>query len=194
MNDKSDLIIDGYYFGSYEDAQNAEKEIKNATYLNDRISTMNVRQMKAVYDKMIDEKVFSTPVGWEFLKYLKTLLLEKGISEEEIRPIPLYVNFTSQKKDYFSADENSHIAKMRINPSRKKNKSIKDAFKISIIVNVFMVILVIILFYITINSDNPNIINYKQAITNEYADWEQELTQREQAVREKEKAFEDFSG
>ena len=27
-----------------------------------------------------------------------------------------------------------------------------------------------------------------------YADWEQELTQREQAVREKEKAFEDFSG
>ena len=35
-------------------------------------------------------------------------------------------------------------------------------------------------------SDNPNIINYRNAIVNEYASWEQELTEREKAVRRKE--------
>ena len=34
------------------------------------------------------------------------------------------------------------------------------------------------------NSDTPNIVNYRQAVVNEYSEWEQELTKREQAVRE----------
>lgn len=42
------------------------------------------------------------------------------------------------------------------------------------------------MFVITLQSDNPNILNYRQAITNEYASWEQELTERENKVREKE--------
>jgi hypothetical protein len=33
----------------------------------------------------------------------------------------------------------------------------------------------------------PNIINYKTAIMNEYASWEQELSEREAKVREREK-------
>ena len=47
-------------------------------------------------------------------------------------------------------------------------------------------VLVFAMFVITLQSDNPNILNYRQAITNEYASWEQELTERENKVREKE--------
>ena len=34
--------------------------------------------------------------------------------------------------------------------------------------------------------NNPNILNYQNAVLNKYASWEQELMEREQAVREKE--------
>ena len=48
-------------------------------------------------------------------------------------------------------------------------------------------ILVVLLFVITLTGENANIINYRNAIVNEYSDWEDELTQREQIVREKER-------
>ena len=38
-------------------------------------------------------------------------------------------------------------------------------------------------------SNVPNIVNYKTAIENEYADWEQQLMQRENAVREAERSL-----
>ena len=36
-------------------------------------------------------------------------------------------------------------------------------------------------------SEQPNVINYERAITSKYASWEQELTDREQVIREKER-------
>ena len=56
---------------------------------------------------------------------------------------------------------------------------------------VFLIILVILMFVITIKSNNPNILNYKEAIINEYASWEEELNAREEAIKEKEKELED---
>ena len=46
--------------------------------------------------------------------------------------------------------------------------------------------MVIAMFVIAIKADNPNMLNYKTAVLNEYSEWEQELKDREQAVREKE--------
>lgn len=184
--EKSELIVGGYYFGSFEDAKAAEKEIKNAGYLNERIATMSPNQMKAVYDKMLDEKVFQTPVGWEFLKYLKGKLTDSGVSEDAIRPIPLYCNFNAQKKDRIEKEKNNHIAREHVKPSQKRTKTMKDMLRFSIIANIVLIILVVLMFVITIKSDNPNILNYKEVITNEYATWEQELTERENALREKE--------
>ena len=43
------------------------------------------------------------------------------------------------------------------------------------------------MFYITLTGETDNIINYRKNITNRYAGWEQELSDREKAVREAEK-------
>lgn len=43
------------------------------------------------------------------------------------------------------------------------------------------------MFMITLKSDNPNILNYEKNLVNRYAAWEQELREREQVVREKER-------
>lgn len=189
MADKTDLIIGGYFFGSYEDAQKAEKEMKNAQYLEERVSSMPVKQLLGVYDKMIDERVFETPVGWEYLKYMKNSLISKGVEEEKIRPIPLRTVFVSrEEKDY------SHVAKLYVKPTKSETNRYKKNFMRSVIVNIFLVILVIAMFIIALKSPSPNILNYKQVITDNYAAWEQELTEREAAVREKEKQYENLGG
>ena len=52
--------------------------------------------------------------------------------------------------------------------------------------NVFLALLVAGMFFVAMTGNNPNILNYQNAVLNKYAAWEQELTEREQAVREKE--------
>jgi hypothetical protein len=42
------------------------------------------------------------------------------------------------------------------------------------------------MFYVNSTINSPTILNYEQEILNKYAAWEQELTEREAAVKEKE--------
>ena len=57
----------------------------------------------------------------------------------------------------------------------------------SIILNIVLFILVGLMFYVATTSETDNIINYRKNITNRYSSWEQDLTDREKAVREAEK-------
>lgn len=182
MANRDDMIVGGYFFGSIDDAKQATKELKNAEYLNERVSVMSSHQLLALYDKMIDEKVFLTPVGWEYLKYIKNLTIRSGIDESLIRPIPIYTTFGSSNDDR----NYEHIAKMYVKPTKSKGDSIKDKLKISVILNIFLLVIIIAMFFITMNSTSPNIINYKTVITNQYSVWENELNEREAAIKAKE--------
>ena len=77
----------------------------------------------------------------------------------------------------------------QLTPSQVIEKYFPDVKKLrySVWGNVVLVVLVILLFVITITGENANIINYRNAIENEYSQWEDELTAREQVVREKER-------
>ena len=55
------------------------------------------------------------------------------------------------------------------------------------ILNVMLALAIVAMFVISFVSDQPNILNYERAITDKYASWEQELNQREQTIRDKER-------
>jgi len=57
----------------------------------------------------------------------------------------------------------------------------------SIILNVVLVLAVGFMFYIAYTSEHPNVLNYKRNLVNKYAQWEQELSEREKEIREKER-------
>ena len=57
----------------------------------------------------------------------------------------------------------------------------------AVVLNVLLAICVLAMFIIALKGETPNIINYKNNIINQYSSWEQELTERENAVREKER-------
>lgn len=183
MEDRKELVVGGYRFDRLSDASEAALEIEKATYFEQRISGRSPENMLAIYDKVLDERIFVTPVGWEYLKFLQARLKEEGIDADRIRPIPLYHTFRFQKVD---EQENKGVARERIHPSTKKKMTAADKMRISVITNVILVLLVAVLFIITLNGENANALNYRKAIQNQYASWEQELTEREKAVKEKE--------
>ena len=180
MADKNDFYVEGYYFGSLEDAQQAQLEKKKADYFDGKLNGKNAESVLAVYDKILDERVFITPIGWSYLRKLQKELLLQGVDKERIRPIPMYVTFSHKEESTMEA-----LVRERVKPSVKISSDRKK-LRTSVIVNLFLAILVIAMFAITLKSDNPNILNYKNAIVNQYASWEQELSEREKQLRQKE--------
>lgn len=181
MSDRDNLLVSGYSFASLKDAETARAEGRKIEFFKEKTRGRSPANLLALYDKLLDEKVFKTPVGYEYLRQLQTQLLQAGISKELIRPIPLYINFS------YNAEEEIEKAavKQRIRQSKiRKDKS--GRLKLSIYINILLAALVAAMFIITLKGDNPNILNYKKTIVNQYAAWEQELTRRENEVRKKE--------
>lgn len=179
MSDQSEFYAFGYRFAALDDVKQAQLEHQEQLYFETRLPRNDARKMLAVYDKVLDEKIFVTPVGWSFLLKMQEELRMLGVEEEKIRPIPLYGTFTH------NPDGESRALRQRITTSGKQDEG-KGKIRLSLLANVILCILVIAMFVISLNGSNPNILNYKHSIENEYAAWEQELTDRERVIRQKE--------
>lgn len=186
MDSKSNLIVEGFIFNSEADAQLARQEVEKIEYLEKRMNYMLPENMLEVYEKTLENKLVQTPVGWNYLYNMRLKMEVAGIDEAKIPPIPLYGTFAYRRSDELSAN----IAKQRIKSSAKKEKPVDKRYRVRffVAVGVCLALLVVVvgMFRIALQSRNPNILNYKEAILNQYAAWEQELTEREKAVREKE--------
>jgi effector-binding domain-containing protein len=175
---KESYTVCGFDFLSENDAQKAEMDLSKIKVLQTRVKASRPNDIKAVYEKAIENKIFKTPIGWGYLYGMRDQLLESGFTEEDLIPIPVNVPMTRH-----SAMENLS-AKQR-SSGEKKNPGFGRIF--SIVLNVVLAILVIAMFFIAASGENDNIINYKRNITNRFSSWEQELTERERKVREAEK-------
>ena len=117
------------------------------------------------------------------LEYLRELQGELRAREEElgeeVPPIPLWTSFADVRTK-------TSPARRRIQPMPEDGGK-KAGLHLSVIMNIVMLVAIIAMFVITLNSDQPNILNYERNLQNKYASWEQELTRREQTVREKER-------
>ena len=181
-DDRTDtnFIVGGYDFLSELDAQKASLDLSKIKVLEERVKASRPKDIKAVYEKAIENKIFKSPIGWEYLARLRDRLYASGFSEEELIPIPIPVSLTRH-----SAFENLSV-QQRIRPVTKDNKAeFKRLFPY--ILNIFLLIIVIAMFIIASTSDSDNILNYKRNVTNRFSSWEQDLTQREKVIREKEK-------
>ena len=172
-------IVDGFSFYTAQDAELALQEQKKIAYLEAHMDYHNPESILKIYQKALRERIFKTPLGVMYLKQLQQFLeQQENINPEEIPPIALYAIYDEQIR------KNATPARQRVQPPDKKEKS--NALTISVTLNVALVIAIIAMFVITLNSGQPNILNYEKNLVNKYAAWEQELTEREQAVREKE--------
>lgn len=179
-NTGDNFIVEGYQFVSENDAQKATMDASKIRLLESRVKASRPVDIKAVYEKSIENKIFKTPIGWIYLSGLRKKLLDSGFKDEDIIPVPMEVSFTRH-----SAIENLTV-RQRIKPADKeKNIEFRKVFPI--VLNIVLAILVILMFVIAATSESDNIINYRRNVTNRYASWEQDLKEREKAVRQAEK-------
>jgi len=181
MADKADWVVEGFQFGTEQDAKLAKSEKSKVQRLENRIDYNNLEIILAVYNKAVDNRVFKTPVGYEYLKKLQSILKEASDLGETVADIPV--------QGVYSLRESTSPAVERVKASRKKPKPTRKmiGLRTSVFINVVLLLLVALMFLISMTGSNPTVLNYKHAIQNEYSQWEEELSQRESAVREKER-------
>lgn len=178
----ADKIIDGFTFTDAADAALVEAEIARIKYLAEKINMNNPQGVFAVYDKLVQGGLFVTPIGYEYLRTLQNYLYKcPDIPDETIRSIPVAISYTD------ALDKRAKQREEKLEQSaRKYRKTFKNEYRISLVANLILIILVIAMFVITLQADNPNMLNYREAILNEYSEWEQDLSGREKVIKERE--------
>ncbi len=182
MENQQEKTVAGYLFTTEKDVRLAEAERKKIEYLEMRIDYAKPETILRVYEKSIQERIFKTPVGLQYLKQQQDFLLaQEGVDPDSVMPIPLYASFDGELRD------KPNPARNRLRGKAAGGEKQKSGFFASVVLNILLVLAVCAMFTIALNSENPNILNYERAVRDKYASWEQELTQREQTIREKER-------
>lgn len=180
------IEVGGFLFATEKEADIAREEIKKIYYIRTRLHREDPESMLVIYNKLIETHVFSTPIGINFLSEIHSELISSGtIREENILSIP--VAATRINPDESILDDELPTRKIK----RKKDKNYFAEYNICRLIIVLLLICVGAMFYITLHSDNPNILNYETAIQNKYASWSEELNQKEKELRDREKAIEE---
>ena len=176
----AELEVEGFLFGSPEDAEKARVDAQKRDLLINRYGNARPAQLLTIYEKAIENRIFKTPVGWEYLAGVRKRLIDSGIREESISPIPVDLVIAR------AVVRDAYVPRQRIQPPPPK-KDIHYRTILSLAVNIILLILVVVMFMVAYYSDTDNILNYKENVTNRYAGWQQELSAREQQIREKER-------
>ena len=183
----SQLVVQGVRYASIHDAAAAREELKKIMYIKSRMNYNNPVEVLAIYNKMIENKLFVTPTGHEFLFEIRSFLMQSpAVDPDSIYTINTESLFTQRAR-------NEARASMRPSTppdARAELKKMRNGYRTSVIVNIFLILVIIALFAIALNSDNPNILNYRTVIENQYAEWEENLEERERQLKEKERQME----
>ena len=175
------LVVDGFVFSSKQEATIAVSELKRIEQLEKKLNYDNLDAVAMIYTKSISNELFRTMVGCSYLKRLQVVLLQNQYDKVDFDKYPIPVPVSNSKPEEIERTEKT--LKVRINHQKELKQKLKRAH----LINLILLALVGSLFAIALTADNPNILNYRYNIQNEYSQWAQELQEREEIIREKEK-------
>lgn len=183
MSENNNLTVSGFTFANEKDAELAREEEKKIYFIRTKLNMNNPESVLVIYNKMIKNRVLRTPMGMSFLQELHDYLMEQpGIDDEEVSSIPLYISYNSE------AVEDAPMRSRRIRANSVR--TYKREYDICRLIIALLICCIIAMFCITMKADNPNILNYETAIQNKYAQWAQELNEKEAQLKERERALE----
>lgn len=175
---KNEFELEGFSFCSKQDMLVAENELKGVEYLKKKTNMKNPKSVLVVYNKIVAEGLFHTPIGMKYLIELQKYLLDnKEIDNNTISQIPvepLHEGISKKKL----------VDKIAMIFSNSK-KAYRERLKLALITNVILVFVIVGMFIIAKTSNQVNILNYEEKIVDKYASWEQDLTERENKLKEK---------
>ena len=82
--------VSGFVFENEEQAKLAKKEVEGIQYIHDNMNMDNPQMVQEIYQRIMAQELFHTPIGYAYLKelqdYLKGL---PGVDASEIPGIPV---------------------------------------------------------------------------------------------------------
>lgn len=189
---RDDYCIDGFLFQTEEEAEQAQKEVEGIHYIKANLDMEDPQAVLQVYDNLIKQRLFETPVGYCFLHELKKYLVAiPAISNEDIKAIPIVQTEQadlseikkSKKKSEKKAEKKQKQSRQKTQ-KKEKNVNYKSRCTVFMTTTLILAISVITMMILAATSDNVNILNYENKLIDKYSAWEQELDEREQALDE----------
>lgn len=183
-------VIMGFEFENEDDYFMAKKEMQYINKINGNIKTTNPEHLLEIYNKIIDDKIFKTPVGIEYLRNIQlSLVKNKQIDKSKIKNIPVIVyDSDADIKENFNRAVVKNL-NSKISNAKKKADKCKDLYIKMIIVNVALVLTITVMFVISHNSKKFDEDYYRESIENEYISWENSIKERESVIKEKENDY-----
>ena len=174
--EQKDLIVCGFKFSSFKEAQVAIKEKKTIETIRERLDMNNPESVYQIHEKLIQRELFKTIVGYSFLLELRHLLVTEYMYNED----DLSVAVIPKQLEY---DEVNELNKGVLEQKVQDLLIVKKRMAITIFALAFMVVAMFVIAAI-----NPNVgyINAENKVLNKYSAWQEDLEQREQIVKEKE--------
>ena len=76
MERKADWEVGGFQFGSEKDVELAKTEQEKIGFMEKRMRYDQPETVLAIYNKAIENRIFQTPVGLQYLQRLHDFLIE----------------------------------------------------------------------------------------------------------------------
>ncbi|MGN0351316.1 MAG: hypothetical protein ACI4ES_06645 [Roseburia sp.] len=188
VEQRKEILVGGFLFQDEKTAEQAKREVEGVQFIQDKIDKAQPKMVLQVYNQVIRQKMFETAVGQTYLKDLQEYLRAvPEIRSEDILPIPVgrtrgtYVAATPQRENKPPQKKTTNV--------KAKNVDYKKSFHTALILNIAFIICIIFMFLINLTSDSVTILNYESKLIDKYEQWENELEEREQILREKENAL-----
>ena len=190
---KNDRTIDGFYFETDELYEEAHKEKLAVAYLSKQVDLSDNKQALRLYQQAASQKLFSTVIGLTFLRDIEfRLKKDESIPKDQIMAVTVPLKERPPEKPSVS------ISSLQSGEgTSKKERQKKDAYPFNekteagkyrrrfhgALAFVFILLATIgVMFFITLSSELPTIVNYRTRLNNEYASWDEELKEREAAL------------
>lgn len=174
--EQNSLIVGGFAFQSAKEAENALREQQNIEIIRERAVISDSSAVYELYEKLVERDMFKSIVGYSFLYELRYQLLHDfGYNEEELSMITI-----PTRMQYDTANEKKQII---LEKHLERLLLIRKRMTIVIAALAFMIIA---MFVIAVLNPNTGYANTENKIINKYSAWQEELEEREKAVKEKE--------
>ncbi len=198
MNLEEGFVLEGYRFYSKDEAETASRELAKIKVLDEKLDAENYDAVKALYLKALNQQVFETQIGFDYLRNIQRYLISKKALKPEENPLPVRYSKMMQEEEVLHIKEEYQAFEKELREETgkqiDKEKELTDKARAKcrtfMILTGLLAVMVVGMFLISMTGKNENILNYKNVIINRYAEWEQDLTEREAVIRQKEAELE----
>lgn len=199
--------VEGFAFGTEEEARLAGREAEGIKYMKVRNDMDDPDAVLKLYNRLIEKKIFSTPVGIAFLEELRSYLLTiPYIRGEQLYPLPVYRQQQPPGEEGPAPEEKTAVREKTAGKEKIAGKEItagkeeapgqrRDYYRPFLVSTFFAVVFAVSLIgvfvIISLSDDNITILNYENKLIDRYEQWEKELDQRESELIERERALDE---